>query len=144
MLFLVHHARAVDALADPQRPISEAGRDAAASLALRARDRGVRPDVIFHSGKLRARQTAEIFWRACNPLAQFSAARGLQPDDPPQWIADVVDSDPRAIMLVGHMPHVGRLLAMLAKASPPSAFPPHGIVGLEQRGRDWFELWRDE
>lgn len=144
MLFLVHHADAVDALVDPQRPLSAAGRSAAAALALRARERGALPDVIFHSGKLRARQTAEFFWRACNPLAQFSAARGLQPDDPPQWIADRVEGDPAAIMLVGHMPHVARLLELLTREAHGRGFPAHGIVGLEHRGERWVELWRDE
>jgi phosphohistidine phosphatase SixA len=57
-------------------------------IARRAKARGVTPVVIWHSGKLRARQTAEAYWRACNPLAEFSAIRGLQPTDPPEWIRD--------------------------------------------------------
>lgn len=143
MLFLVHHGDAVDALQDPRRPLSERGRTAVEALADRARERGVRPDVIWHSGKLRARQTAECFWRACNPLAELSAARGLQPDDPPQWIADTIAGDERAIMLVGHMPHVPRLFEMLTKGAPAGPFPAHGIAGLEREGDVWIERWRD-
>ena len=143
MLFLVHHADAVDALVDPQRPLSEAGRTHIEQLVVRARARGVKPAVIWHSGKLRARQTAEPLWRACNPLAEFSAARGLQPGDPPEWIKDVLDDDPRDIMLVGHMPHLARLLAVLLESTEGAPFPAHGLVALERSANGWVELWRD-
>ena len=146
MLFLLHHAEAVDALIDSQRPLSEAGRAHAEDLARRAKARGVKPDVIWHSGKLRARQTAEPLWRLCNPLAEFSAARGLQPDDPAEWIKDVVDLDPRAIVLAGHMPHIARLYQALVREHPVGSareFPLHGFVALEKREQHWEELWRE-
>ena len=144
MLFLVHHGEAVDALIDPQRPLTAAGRIHAERTAAAAAARGAKPAAIWHSGKLRARQTAECFWRACNPLAEFTAARGLQPDDPPQWIADVVIGEEREILLVGHMPHLGRLLMLLQGESGGAAgFPAHGCIALE-RGRDgWREVWRE-
>jgi phosphohistidine phosphatase len=84
MVYLVHHADAVSPEVDPQRPLSERGRAHAERLAGEAAARGVKPAAVWHSGKLRARQTAEPFWRACNPLAEFAAIRGLQPDDPPE------------------------------------------------------------
>jgi phosphohistidine phosphatase len=144
MLFLVHHAEAVDALVDPQRPLTAAGRTRAEQLARRALERGAKPAVIWHSGKLRARQTAEPFWRECNPLAEFSAARGLQPGDPPEWMKDVVDSDQRDIMLVGHLPHLARLHSILlsGEALDELQFPLHGIVALRQQDAGWSELWR--
>ena len=146
MLFLVHHADAVDATVDPQRPLSDDGRRHAERLATRARDRHVNPAVIWHSGKLRTRQTAEPFWRTCNPLSEFAATRHLQPADPPEWIADVITGDPRDIMLVGHMPHIAKLHQRLVGPREPvaAAFPLHGMVALEQRGNEWFEVWRDD
>ena len=143
MLFLVHHAEAVDALIDPQRPLTDGGRTHAERTAASAAGRGAKPAVIWHSGKLRARQTAEFFWRACNPLAELAAAHGLQPDDPPQWIADTVAGEAREIMLVGHMPHLARLLALLrGPAAPAAEFPSHGCVALEERDGVWIERWR--
>ena len=100
------------------------------------------PDAIWHSGKLRARQTADLFRRACNPLASFSATRGLQPDDPPRWIRDELAHEDRSILLVGHMPHLGRLLPMLMGGDPTAAFPLHGCVAVEKDGEGWKELWR--
>ena len=153
MIYLVHHGHAVGPGEDSMRPLSESGRIAVARLAGEARDRGVTPDVVWHSGKLRARQTAEAYWRACNPLASFAAARGLQPDDPPSWIRDQLAGDPstrlgagpRSIMVVGHMPHLPALLHLLngAAAGPPAFdFPLHGCVALEPDGDRWKEVWR--
>ena len=146
MVFLVHHADAVDAAVDPQRPLSDAGRRHADALAARARERGAKPAVIWHSGKLRARQTAEALWRTCNPLALFAAVHGMQPADPPAWIRDAVAGDPRDIMLVGHMPHLGRLLDLMIGVPETSAraFPAHGIVALApQQELRWVEVWEE-
>ena len=79
-IYFVQHGEAVGPDLDPMRPLSERGRTQTARLAEAAVRRGVIPAVVWHSGKLRARQTAEIFWRACNPLAALQAVRGLQPD----------------------------------------------------------------
>jgi phosphohistidine phosphatase len=116
-------------------------------LADDAARRGVRPECIWHSGKLRARQTAEVCWRACNPLAVMSAERGLQPTDPPAWMRDRLLGDPRDIMLVGHMPHLARLLRLLVGGDPDTpgvSFPLHGMVALDSGPDAWKERWRIE
>jgi phosphohistidine phosphatase len=142
-LFLVHHGDAVGADVDPARPLSAAGREAVTRLAEGAAARGARPVVIWHSGKLRAKQTAEAYWRACNPFAEFAASRDLQPDDPPEWIRNRLRGESRDVMLAGHYPHMPRLLALLAGQDAPS-FPLHGIVALtsDDEGQTWREEWR--
>ena len=130
---------------DPARPLSTSGRAEVDLLAQTAAARGVKPAVIWHSGKLRARQTAEAFWRRCNPLATFAAARGLQPTDPPTWIVDAVSAESKDIMLVGHFPHMPRLLAHLLSGrqdSAPVPFPMNGMVVLEELNGRWVESWR--
>jgi phosphohistidine phosphatase len=146
LVILVHHGDAVGPDVDPMRPLSSAGRVATARVASAAAARGVRPDAIWHSGKLRARQTAEIFWKACNPLSLFTAERGLLPDDPPQWIRDRLTGEERTILIVGHMPYLPRLLGMLtgARAEPAVSFPLHGCVALQPDGEQWKEIWRLE
>ena len=80
-LYLVHHGDAVAPEVDPGRPLSTQGLEAANRLAAEAGARAAKPAVVWHSGKLRARQTAEAFWSACNPRAEFATARDLSPDD---------------------------------------------------------------
>ncbi len=81
----------------------------------------MKPVAIWHSGKLRARQTAEPFLRLCNPLAEFSAIQGLQPTDPPGLIKDLLTGEEREVMLVGHMPSLPRVLTLLVTGDESSA-----------------------
>ena len=100
---------------------------------------------MWHSGKLRAKQTAEAVRRACNALAEFSVTRDLQPDDPPQWIRDRLRGETRDIAIAGHFPHLPRLLALLVTGGEAgSSFPAHGIVALvtDDEGDTWREVWR--
>jgi len=145
VLFLVHHGDAVGPNVNPMRPLSDLGRVEVDMLAQKAAERGAKPDVIWHSGKLRARQTAETYLKRCNPLAAFSAARGLQPTDPTSWIADSIAGATKPILLVGHFPHLPRLLGRLTTGNPeadPADFPLNGIVALEDVGGKWMERWR--
>jgi phosphohistidine phosphatase len=142
MVFLVHHADAVSPDVDAQRPLSERGRMHAERLAADAARRGVKPEVVWHSGKLRARQTAEALWRACNPLAEFSAMRGLQPNDAPEFVRDQLAGESRDVMLVGHMPNLERVHGLLLRHAEREPFPLHGLVALELDRNAWIERWR--
>jgi phosphohistidine phosphatase len=144
-LHLVHHGEAVGAEVDARQPLSPLGRSTAERLATAVLQKGVHPLVVWHSGKLRAKQTAEVFWRTCNALAEFSAVKGLQPGDPPQWLADKLKGERRDVLVSGHFPHLPRLLALLLNTDESAAnFPLHGVVSLvtADDGNTWHELWR--
>ena len=113
-------------------------------MALLAAERGTKPVAIWHSGKLRARQTAEAYWRACNPLAEFTAIAGLRPEDSPARIRDLVAGETRDVMLVGHMPSLPKILRLLVteRDDGPLEFPLHGMVAVESEGDRWLERWR--
>jgi phosphohistidine phosphatase len=145
VLFLVHHGDAVGPDVNPMRPLSDRGRVEVDMLARRAAERGAKPDIVWHSGKLRARQTAEAYWKHCNALASFSATRGLQPTDPTNWIVDAIAGETKHILLAGHFPHLPRLLGRLTTGHPeanPVDFPLNGIVALEDVEGKWVERWR--
>ena len=143
-LYLVHHGDASGPEVDPRRPLSPAGHAAVERLAAEAARRGVRPALVWHSGKLRAKQTAEAFWRACNALAPLSAMRDLQPEDPPAWMRDRLLGAPRDILIAGHFPHLPGLLSLLAGEGAHDPFPLHGVVALQTTddGATWIEEWR--
>lgn len=127
------------------RPLSDRGRVEVDMLAQKAAARGTKPDIIWHSGKLRARQTAEAYWKHCNALASFSSTRGLQPTDPVNWIVDSIAGESKHILLAGHFPHFPRLLGCLTSGNPqahPVDFPLNGIVALEEVDGKWIERWR--
>ncbi len=141
MLYLVHHAHALEAHADAQRPLSAVGLAHADWLAAQAASAGVKPAAIWHSGKLRARQTAEAFLRACNPFASFQMVRGLRPEDSPRGLRDRLEAESGDLMLVSHMPLLPGLAHLLCPSAP--SFPLHGMVALEREpGGGWAERFR--
>ena len=141
MILLVHHGEAVGPEVDPSRPLSGRGLGDTTRLAGEAAARGFKPDVIWHSGKLRARQTAEPILRLCNPMAEFRMVRGLLPEDPPEWMRDELNAETRDAVIVGHLPHIP---ALARRLSPDAGeFPMNGLVAFERSGeRSWTERWR--
>jgi len=141
LVVLVHHADAVSPAVDTQRPLSAAGLAHAEALAVRAREAGASPVEIWHSGKLRARQTGEAFLRGCSPFAAFRMVRGLLPEDPSSMMEAELVAETRDVMLVGHIPNIAGIAARLAKGDVD--FPLHGAVCFERVGdREWKERWR--
>ena len=146
-LYLIHHGVAVGPEEDARRPLSNVGMAGVARIAAKAAGLGAKPDVVWHSGKLRAKQTAQEFWRACNALAEFAVSKDLQPDDPPQWVRDRLRGESRDVAIAGHFPFLPRLLALLTTGGEAGVdFPLNGIVALvtHDEGDTYRELWRIE
>lgn len=143
-LLLIHHAQALGPEVDPQRPLSTPGLAQAARMADAAKAHGAMPQAIWHSGKLRARQTGEAFLRTCSPFAQFKMVKGLSPGDAPGLMQQALLGESRDLALVGHWPNLPALLAALSPTSEP--MPQHGVVALQSddHGARWTERWRAE
>lgn len=141
-ILLIHHAQALGSDVDPQRPLSTPGLEHAARMAQIAKDHGAAPQAIWHSGKLRSRQTGEAFLRICSPFAQFKMVRGLGPEDPTAVIQIAIQRETHDLALVGHWPSLPALVEALSPAS--ARMPRHGVVALasSDHGLTWSEIWR--
>ena len=85
-VYLVRHGRPRSEVEDPARPLSDAGEREVREVAAFLSRQGVRVSAIHHSGKLRAKQTAEIIAGFLRPPARCSPAAGLAPlDEPGHW-----------------------------------------------------------
>ena len=107
-------------------------------------EHGAKPALIWHSGKLRARQTAEAWLRLVSPFATFTAVRGFQPDDDPEIVDSALLGENRDVVLASHMPFLPALLHRLTtgrrdRLSAP--FPLNGCVALERAGELWQQQW---
>ena len=130
-LYLVQHGLAKSEREDPERPLSGQGTADVARVARWAVEvAGVRPARVVQSGKTRARQTAEV-WAGLLGVG-VEEADGLAPnDDPARW-AERLGPSSDDLLLVGHLPHLGRLSALLLIGSPDPPlirFRPGGLVG---------------
>jgi phosphohistidine phosphatase len=111
-VYLVQHAEA-DREEGSGKDLTEKGRLDIESVAHHLKRLNVQVKQIFHSGKTRAQSTAKVLARHLNPSNGVSAAPGLAPlDDPEIWSGRIAPMD-EDILLVGHLPHLGRLAALL-------------------------------
>ncbi len=142
-LYLVQHGQAMKKDQDPTRPLTDEGRAAAQRVAGLASRLGVQVTEIRHSDKLRAVQTAEELAMALSaPRRKIS---GLGPNDDINPLAREVASTDENLMIVGHLPFLGRLAAFLLcgdESLPAVEFENAGIVRLDRReeGR-WSLRW---
>jgi phosphohistidine phosphatase len=121
-IYLVRHAEAADKADDPERNLTEQGRRDAAALAAALRPLRVQVSAIWHSGKPRARQTAEAMLAAiASPCVNLIQRCGLKPMSGVKRLARLLDEQDQNVMIVGHEPMLGRLAARLVtdRASTP-------------------------
>ena len=144
MLVLVQHGEAMAKEEDPERPLTTRGEADVERLGHVLRAAGVEIDDLFDSGKLRARQTAEILARQLAPERGAEEKPGLGATDPVEPIAAEIEQVTRSLMLVGHQPFLGQLTAVLLQgneAAPPAAFTPGSAVALQRAEGGWQMAW---
>ncbi len=122
---LIHHAEAESPIVDSTRPLTARGCVQADEVAARLSQAGFAPAAIWHSGKLRARQTAEAVLRS-SPFASFQMVRGLRPGDPPDWVAQQLQAETRDVAVVGHLPNISGIALALLPSS--GGVPLHGCL----------------
>lgn len=141
-LYLVQHGRAVDEAEDPARPLSADGRREVESVASIARHFALPVARIVHSGKLRARQTAEIFATALAPAGGVAERSGLAPrDDVRAFARDGLED---GLMVVGHLPFLERLAGLLLVDDAERRLfrmQNGGILALERDDDAWLIRW---
>lgn len=90
---------------------------------------------IMHSGKARARQTAEVLGEYLKSEDGVKESDGLKPMDDPQIWAERLTKQNDNIALVGHLPHMAKLAALLlckSSSDPMIEFTPATIVCLNR------------
>jgi phosphohistidine phosphatase len=143
--YLVRHGDAQSAQVDPQRPLSARGRAEVAELAQLALSRDVQVAEIRHSGILRAQETAAILAGYLNPPDGVHPSAGLLPEDDPAIAKVELDAAGQPIMLVGHLPYVGRLAALLVMGNAAQSigeFSPATMVCCTKIGARWRIEWQ--
>lgn len=144
-LYLAQHGEALSEEEDPERPLSPAGREDVTRLARHLAAHGVTVSRVLHSGRLRARQSAEIAARSLAPGITPAATPHIAPNDPPQvFIESVVTPLAADTWVAGHLPFMARCLARLIglPADPPVVlYTPGSVVCLEGEGGRWAIAW---
>jgi phosphohistidine phosphatase len=143
-IYLVRHGEAVSEKLDPERPLTASGREAVERIARMAATKNVAVTTIFHSGILRARQTAEILAQPLQPTLGVERLSGLMPQDDPAIAKAELEAAENPIMMVGHLPHLNRLVALLIEGDVESEvmeFPPAAMVCCSNDTSKWKISW---
>lgn len=143
-LYLVQHGEAAPEAEDPARPLTARGRAEVERVAAQAARLGLALAEIRHSDKLRARQTAEILARHLRPARGLRQVGGLAPHDDPRPVAAELAVLEAPVLVVGHLPHLARLAALLLggdPARPPIRFRSGALVCLDRTEAGWACEW---
>jgi phosphohistidine phosphatase len=142
--YLVRHGDALSAAENPQRPLSPGGRSRVKQTARLALERSIQVSAIYHSGILRAKETAEILAEHISvaTVAEFS---GLLPEDDPSIMKAELDVANDSILLVGHLPFMSRLAGLLVNGDPERPvveFSPAALVCFTRSAARWKMAWQ--
>jgi phosphohistidine phosphatase len=144
-IFLVRHGEAVSKNVDPERCLSDYGRKDLQKLASFLMQHQFTVREIWHSVKLRARQTAEILSSAITPEKDLVQMEGLKPNDPISPIRKKIQKFQGDLMIVGHLPFMDKMIADLLTGDEINdilTFPTGGIACLENdMNNRWQLLW---
>jgi len=144
-LYLVQHAKAVSEQADPQRPLTEEGRRDIQKVAAFIKPLKLSIDYLWHSSKLRAAQTAQVLADVVRVNKASGARDGLGPNDDVSAIQDELLAMGEDVMIVGHLPFLGKLVSLLLtgyESANTVAFKNAGILCLNlPEGNRWQIEW---
>jgi phosphohistidine phosphatase len=147
-LYLMQHGKARSKEEVPDRPLTDEGRGDVQRVAARLVAAGVHVRRVLHSGKTRARQTAE-------ELTGVLAAAGATPaveahgelgpnDDVAPWADRAAGDELQGALLVGHLPFLEKLAArLLARIEERKVvrFSKAGVLCLEKDEGGWSVAW---
>jgi len=140
-LYLVQHAEAKKEEEDPARPLSEKGLQDITAVASYLSQLNIKVYKIFHSTKLRAKQTSEILFESLKPVKGMSEVDMLSPLDNPGIWAERLKDMPDDIILVGHLPHLGRLASLLLCGDAEKNVISFRMAGILCLKRDEAGAW---
>jgi phosphohistidine phosphatase len=140
-VYFMQHGLAVDKADDPERPLSDAGIEQTEKIADTLRASGTVITSVFHSGKLRAAQTADIMAAAMG-LDAVTMIEGLSPNDEVSLLSQNLDANDA--LYVGHLPHLERLASYLVSGNEDATivkFQNSGVLCLEKEHSHYHVRW---
>lgn len=138
-LLLARHGEATSALSDPKQPLSIQGIKEIESAANFLKRISIQPEAIFHSSKLRAKQTALIYQKHLSAAISLYEKAFINPNDP---IDDLLTFLPNyeCLLIVSHLPYLETLMQFLLFKKtmfPFFNFTTGSLICLESQEGNW-------
>jgi len=110
-LYIVRHGEAHPRSVDPNRPLTARGIAETKRIAHFLKNAHMEVDMIFHSTKKRAQETAVILKKGLRLDCPMQAKDYLAPDDLPDKVYNEILESRKNVMIVGHLPFLDRLVS---------------------------------
>jgi phosphohistidine phosphatase len=142
-LYILQHGEAEPKEVNPERPLSGQGVRDIRALAIHMQNMGVQLESIFHSGKLRAEQSARLIAEVLSPDIKPVQATSLNPNDDPTIVSNAIELMGGNILVASHMPFVSHLCSHLLSGSDNVEFAslPGTLFCLEKTDDKWRMAW---
>lgn len=111
-LYLAQHGVCLSKDIDPEQGLSDEGKATVKRIAEVANGYNVKVSSIWHSGKKRALQTAEMFALRLKPEHGIQEISGLNPLDDVKAAVAKINLDDN-IMVTGHLPFLQKMISYL-------------------------------
>ncbi len=140
-MYFVQHGLALAKEVNSDRPLSADGRKEVTRISAYLREAGFTVKKIYHSGKTRAKETAQIFadYIGDGNICELS---GMNPNDDVAQFATSLNEDDA--MYVGHLPHMEKLVSYLITGDENAStvkFTKGGIVCVIKDGIGFHIEW---
>ena len=143
-LYIVQHGDSVPKDVDPDRPLSDRGRADIQRLAEWLSSHNVQIEQILHSGKTRAKETAEMLRPLLTSPSQIYEGQGLAPNDSPEVFLHQLRDPGKDTLVASHMPFVARTISQALTGEPDRQlveFVPGSVAGIEHDEGDSWRLF---
>ena len=145
-LYLVQHAEAKTKDEDPERGLTDLGFANVRKTAGFVNKLDISVETIFHSDKLRAKQTANELAEAIKSVTGLKQRNGIAPMDDISSMMDEIQRSDKNLMVVGHLPYMAKLAsALLCGNENQNAvrFQTSCIVKLirDEENKGWSVKW---
>jgi phosphohistidine phosphatase len=136
-VYLVQHGEAEEKTVNPERPLTVKGRADVTLVATFLKKAAIRPEMVLHSGKQRAQETAELFAGILG-CGSVEPRDGLAPMDPVLPVDYYLQGVGQSVMLVGHLPFMDKLASFLLADDNEDS----GTVAFQMGAVEFQGIWR--
>ena len=145
-LYLVRHAESKNKEEDPKRGLTDLGFVNVRKTARFVKKLDISVETIFHSDKLRAKQTANELAVGIKSVAGLKQRDGIAPMDDISSMKDEIQGGDKNLMIVGHLPYMAKLASALLCGNENQnavSFQNSCIVKLirDEGDKEWSLKW---
>ncbi len=160
-LYLCQHGDSAPKEVNPEKPLTVKGIQEVKAIGRMLAEAGLQFSEIYHSGKLRAKQTSEILAKAVSFRGTIAIKKGIEPMDLVLPLVDEVTTfyqdnstnrdnstnkqiSEANILIVGHLPFMTKLVSQLLTRNENNIvvnFVTGSVVCLERIEYQWVLNW---